>query len=48
MLILCYSFSVASRGTSRSKRSTMFMDVVTNFGSKGAPFLPTQADDKER
>jgi peptidoglycan glycosyltransferase len=28
--------------------STMFMDVVTNFGSKGAPFYPTQADGKER
>jgi membrane peptidoglycan carboxypeptidase len=28
--------------------STMFMDVVTNFGSKGAPFLPQQSDGVER
>ncbi len=29
--------------------ATMFMDVVTNFASKGAqPFLPTQADSAER
>ena len=28
--------------------STMFMDVVTNFGGRGAPFYPTQADNLER
>ncbi len=28
--------------------STMFMDVVTNFGSKAAPYTPKQADDAER
>ncbi len=28
--------------------STMFMDVVTNFGTRGAPFYPTQADSAER
>ena len=28
--------------------STMFMDVVTDFGRKGASFLPTQADGLER
>ncbi|HYO43560.1 MAG TPA: transglycosylase domain-containing protein [Candidatus Limnocylindrales bacterium] len=28
--------------------STMFMDVVTNFGGGGTPFYPTQADRLER
>jgi len=28
--------------------ATMFMDVVTNFGTKDKPFTPTQADLKER
>ena len=28
--------------------STMFMDVVTNFGGSGRPFYPTQADSAER
>ncbi len=28
--------------------SSMFMDVVTNFGSKGQPYTPKQADDLER
>ena len=28
--------------------STMFMDVVTNFGGRGASFYPTQADSLER
>ncbi len=28
--------------------STMFMDVVTNFGGGGKPFYPTQADGLER
>jgi membrane peptidoglycan carboxypeptidase len=28
--------------------ATMFMDVVTDFGTKGKPFTPTQADGLER
>lgn len=28
--------------------ATMFMDVVTDFGTKGKPYTPTQSDDLER
>jgi len=28
--------------------ATVFMDVVTDFGTPGRPFTPTQADDRER
>jgi membrane peptidoglycan carboxypeptidase len=40
-----YSIGIEDRTMTAS---TLFMDVVTDFGTKGKPYIPTQADSLER